>query len=187
MANKNRASGDWYPTLECDEEVEPTAPADGETTTSWPEVRPRRQAGLLDSDFHVPADVACGSLVRRQIQDLATEACMSPGDTADLILAVSEAFNNAVRHGTSRPGDMIELSADIRRGKAVIEMRYRGERFAVLPPELPPPTASSGRGRYIMAMLLDQIEYQFDTPWTVARLVKHYRRMPAPQPGGGCA
>jgi anti-sigma regulatory factor (Ser/Thr protein kinase) len=150
-------------------------------------VLPLREGPWPGERFDVPADLAYGTAVRRQIQSVATDHCMSPADTADLVLAVSEAFNNAVRHGTSGPDDLIQFSVQIDRGKAAIELRYLGEAFEAGVPELPPPTSSSGRGRYIMAMLLDRVEYRFDPPWTTVRLVKSYRIQPAPQTGGGCA
>jgi anti-sigma regulatory factor (Ser/Thr protein kinase) len=106
---------------------------------------------------------------------------MSPSDTADLVLAVSEAFNNAVRHGTSEPQDVIELSLRINAREAEVELRYRGEPFAVGVPELPPPTSASGRGRYIMSMLLDQVDYVFEPPWTAVRMLKLYNRANTPR------
>ena len=101
-------------------------------------------------------------------------------DTADLVLAVSEAFNNAIRHGTSRAIDPIEFIVEIAEGTATVELRYLGEPFAAGNPELPAAHSSNGRGRYIMAMLLDEVDYRFDAPWTRLRLVKRYRTFPKP-------
>jgi anti-sigma regulatory factor (Ser/Thr protein kinase) len=149
--------------------------AERDTPTALTTIVPLRDGPWPGQRFHVPANLAYGTAVRRQIQGVATDHFLSPADTADLVLAVSEAFNNAVRHGTSGAEDSIEFRLQFEDGKAGIELRYLGEPFNAGTPDLPPPTAASGRGRYIMSMLLDQIDYRFDNPWTILRLVKNFR------------
>lgn len=173
-SNANVIAADWDDLWESDVTlVEPT------TAEALGEIVPLRDGDWLGESFRVPADLAYGTLVRRQIQGMATEQSMSPDDTADLVLATSEAFNNAVRHGTSRPFDTIECEVQFSDGTATVELRYLGESFAASTPELPPSGSPNGRGRYIMAMLLDDVQYRFESPWTTVRLAKHYRR-PSP-------
>jgi anti-sigma regulatory factor (Ser/Thr protein kinase) len=174
-SSTNAIAADWDDLWESDVTlVEPTA------AESLGDIVPLRDGEWPGDSFRVPADLAYGTLVRRQIQSMATEQSMSPDDTADLVLAASEAFNNAVRHGTSRPFDTIACEVHFAEGKATIELRYLGEPFVAGTPELPPTGSPNGRGRYIMAMLLDEVQYQFASPWTTVRLAKNYRRSPAP-------
>jgi anti-sigma regulatory factor (Ser/Thr protein kinase) len=144
-------------------------------------ILPLRDGAWPGERFHVPADLAYGTVVRRQIQGMATERSMSPEDTADLVLAVSEAFNNAIRHGTARTIDPVEFRVEIADGTASVALRYLGEPFAAGRPELPGDLSPNGRGRYIMSRLLDDVVYQFDPPWTVIRLTKRYRPFAKPQ------
>jgi anti-sigma regulatory factor (Ser/Thr protein kinase) len=114
-----------------------------------------------------PADLAYGSAVRQALQSAATER---------LVLAVSEAFTNAVRHGNCRPGDCVWLAVQWRPGEVAIRMRYLGERFEVEEPVLPPVGSQHGRGRYIMSRLLDSVEYRFEGPWTELRLARRLQQ-----------
>jgi anti-sigma regulatory factor (Ser/Thr protein kinase) len=152
--------------------------ADRDSPEALRAVVPLRDGPWSGERFQVPAELAYGTAVRRQIQNLTTDQGIAPADTADLVLAVSEAFNNAVRHGRSGPQDAIEVALQVSPEQVFLELRYRGDPFVAGTPELPPPTASSGRGRYIMARLLDQVEYHFDPPWTLVRLVKGYQLSP---------
>jgi anti-sigma regulatory factor (Ser/Thr protein kinase) len=180
IATQYHLPPDWDDSWESDVAlVEPSAPE------SLKEILPLREGAWTGERFQVPAELACGTLVRRQIQSLATDRSMSPDDTADLVLAVSEAFNNAVRHGTAGPDEPIEFSVQIADGTASIQIRYLGEPFPAGEPALPPATSTRGRGRYIMAMLLDDIHYQFDPPWTALQLVKRYEMLPAPPLSNG--
>jgi anti-sigma regulatory factor (Ser/Thr protein kinase) len=122
-----------------------------------------------------PADLAYGSAVRHAIQGAATERLIPPDDTADLVLAVSEAFNNAVRHGNCRPEDCVWVTARWDPAEVTIELRYRGEPFPAEEPSLPPASSPRGRGRYIMNRLMDAVEYRFDAPWTELRMLRRFR------------
>jgi anti-sigma regulatory factor (Ser/Thr protein kinase) len=180
MANENPASTERWTATEWDDSWESDIALETAPTMSLGEIIPLGEGAGPGDRFAVPADLAFGTLVRRQIQNIATEQSMSPDDTADLVLAVSEAFNNAVRHGTSRAYDPIEIAVAFGDGRATIEMRYRGEPFSVGVPQLPSAGSASGRGRYIMAMLLDDVVYQFDASWTTLLMAKNYRTFPAP-------
>jgi anti-sigma regulatory factor (Ser/Thr protein kinase) len=108
-----------------------------------------------------PAAPAYASAVRQMIQAAAIDRMVSPDDTADLILATSEAFANAVRQPDA----------------VTLRLRYRGAPFAVDDaPGLPAPDATSGRGRAIMDRLLDQVEYRFRDGWTEVTLARRLRR-----------
>lgn len=123
-----------------------------------------------------PAAPAFASAVRRLVQGTAIDRMICPEDTADIVLAASEAFANAVRHGESGPGDAIWICQQWRPGEVTIRLRYRGAPFPVESLELPTPDATSGRGRYIMSRLLDQVEYRFRGGWTEVTLARRLRR-----------
>jgi anti-sigma regulatory factor (Ser/Thr protein kinase) len=124
-----------------------------------------------------PAAPAYASAVRQMIQAAAIDRMVSPDDTADLILATSEAFANAVRHGDCGPEDAVWISQHWRPDAVTLRLRYRGAPFAVDDaPGLPAPDATSGRGRAIMDRLLDQVEYRFRDGWTEVTLARRLRR-----------
>jgi anti-sigma regulatory factor (Ser/Thr protein kinase) len=184
MANDKTGSADCFTSAAWDDAWENNvALTDGGGPAALQEILPLQDMAWSGDRFQVPADLAYGTMVRRRIQSLATDHAMSPDDTADLVLAVSEAFNNAVRHGTSGPEDPIEFTVRFAEGTATIELRYLGESFPIQTPSLPAESSSNGRGRYIMAMLLDRMDYRFDAPWTVLRLAKQYRTLAAPPVG----
>jgi anti-sigma regulatory factor (Ser/Thr protein kinase) len=122
-----------------------------------------------------PADLAYGSAIRQTIQGAAIDRMVSPDDTADLVLAVSEAFTNAVRHGSCRAGDCIWMAVEWGAEVATIHLRYLGDRFDTEEPALPPASSQQGRGRYIMSRLLDVIEYRFEEPWTELRMSRRFQ------------
>jgi anti-sigma regulatory factor (Ser/Thr protein kinase) len=123
-----------------------------------------------------PATHGFGSVVRQSLQAAAIDRMVCPEDTADLVLATSEAFANAVRHGDSGPGDTVWICQDWRPGEVTLHLRYRGAPFPAEPPHLPAPEATSGRGRYIMSRLMERVAYRFWDGWTEVTLSRPLRR-----------
>jgi anti-sigma regulatory factor (Ser/Thr protein kinase) len=144
-----------------------------EPTATWEGWRPRGADAIWRA---FPAELAYGSAIRQAIQCAAIDRRISPEDTADLVLAVSEAFTNAVRHGNCRPGDCVWLAIQWLPSAVAIRMRYPGEQFEVHDPVLPPVGSQQGRGRYIMSRLLDSVEYRFEGPWTELRLARRFQQ-----------
>lgn len=140
-----------------------------EPLPAWPEAGEQEWRGF-------PATPAFASAVRQSIQAAAIDRMVCPEDTADLVLATSEAFANAVRHGACGPEDAVWLAQQWRPDGVTIRLRYRGAPFAAEAPGLPPSAAASGRGRYIMNRLMDQVEYRFAGGWTELTLTHRLRR-----------
>ena len=93
-------------------------------------------------------------------------------ETADMLLAASEAVNNAICHGSMGSEDHLWVAVEATDCELVVTLEYRGEPFAVAPPALPEITETHGRGRYLMEQLMDRVTYVFDDHWTRTELRK---------------
>lgn len=96
-------------------------------------------------------------------------------EAADMVLAASEAFNNAVCHGSMRGSDSLWLGIEAADRELVVTLEYRGEPFAASAPALPEADQPHGRGRYLMQRLTDSVAYAFDQNWTRIELRKRVR------------
>jgi serine/threonine-protein kinase RsbW len=161
----------WAETLLSDERsaAERTLDPVTESLPAWPSGGGPEWRGF-------PAAPAYASAVRQMVQAAAIDRMVSPDDTADIVLATSEAFANAVRHGDCGPEDAVWISQQWRPEAVTLRLRYRGAPFAPDIPDLPSPDATSGRGRVIMNRLLDQVSYQFRDGWTEVTLARRLRR-----------
>ena len=98
---------------------------------------------------------------------------VSPEVSGDLILATSEACNNAFQH--SGDGAELDVSVSYLDGTVTIEVADRGRGFdfekerAEWPPIL---LRSGGRGLYIIAEVTDQVEVVRRQPGTLVRMFK---------------
>src|SRR5713226_8313810 len=54
-------------------------------------------------------------------------------EAADMVLAVSEAFNNAICHGSIRSGGHLWVRIEAAGGELVVTLAYRGAPFALVP------------------------------------------------------
>lgn len=123
--------------------------------------------------FAVPVELAHGSVVRQTVRRLLAAASQFPADTVDeIILAVGEAFANAVAHGSGSRYEQVGVSVWARERSVAIELRYPGEPFDPVPPEAPDLDQLTGRGRFLMTALMDAVEYDFPPGETIVRLAK---------------
>jgi anti-sigma regulatory factor (Ser/Thr protein kinase) len=95
-----------------------------------------------------------------------------PEEAADMVLAASEAFNNAICHGSMRSGDHLWVGIEAVGMEIVVTLAYRGAPFPLVPPSLPPADQPDGRGRYLMEQLTDCIAYTFEQGKTCVELRK---------------
>jgi anti-sigma regulatory factor (Ser/Thr protein kinase) len=128
--------------------------------------------------FAVPVDGSQSGIVRQTVRQLLT-ATELPEDVAeDVILALGEAFSNAVVHGGGTRWEQVAICAwasprsPDTRGHVGIEMRYPGAPFDTRPPAMPMPEQLTGRGRYLMTLLMDSVTYLFPPGETIVRLEK---------------
>jgi anti-sigma regulatory factor (Ser/Thr protein kinase) len=141
----------------------------------YPPGRRRGGAALLER-LTLPADQASGREVRQALADL-YRRCGVPGDRGDdFSLAVSEAFSNAVRHGTCAEEDEIDVCLEMSAEGCCVTLSYAGEPFTLDSPGLPHDTSTNGRGRYLMSVLADAVEYEFAQGRTRVMLSKRWLR-----------
>ena len=98
-----------------------------------------------------------------------------PEEAADMVLAASEAFNNAICHGSMRNGDHLWVGIEAAGIEIAVTLAYRGAPFALVPPSLPEADQPHGRGRYLMEQLTDCVAYTFEQGKTYVELRKRIR------------
>ncbi|MFD0469478.1 ATP-binding protein [Nonomuraea thailandensis] len=76
---------------------------------------------------------------------------------ADMLLAVSEACSNAVRHGG--PANRYEVTAAIGAGQCDVRVADNGDGVPTMPHSFPPPDTENGRGLLIMRSVVDEISF----------------------------
>jgi anti-sigma regulatory factor (Ser/Thr protein kinase) len=122
--------------------------------------------------FAVPVELAHGSVIRQRIRGL-LEATQFPAEVVDdVVLAVGEAFANAVVHGSGTQFEQVDVVVWARQRSVSIELRYPGEPFDVAAPPVPELDQLTGRGRFLMRALMDAVQYDFLPGETVVRLEK---------------
>jgi anti-sigma regulatory factor (Ser/Thr protein kinase) len=122
--------------------------------------------------FGVPVDLAHGTLIRQQIRGL-LETTEFPDDTVDdVVLAVGEAFANAVAYGSGSRYEQVGVSVCARQRSVSIELRYPGEPFDPVLPGEPDLEQLAGRGRFLMYALMDVVHYEFPPGETIVRMGK---------------
>jgi anti-sigma regulatory factor (Ser/Thr protein kinase) len=125
--------------------------------------------------FAVPIDRSQCGVVRKTVREL-LETAGFLGDVAeDVLLALGEAFANAVAHGSGTRFEQVGISTSAHRRHVAMELRYPGEPFDTRPPAEPSLDQLTGRGRYLMAMLMDSVTYTFPPGETIVRLEKTIR------------
>ncbi len=124
--------------------------------------------------FVVPVELAHGSLLRQKIRGLLETAQFPEDAVEDVVLAVGEAFANAVAHGSGSRFEQVGISVWARPRGFAIELRYPGEPFDPVLPVEPDLDQLTGRGRFLMYALMDAVHYDFPPGETVVRLEKQF-------------
>ncbi|TYP92570.1 serine/threonine-protein kinase RsbW [Fodinibius salinus] len=98
------------------------------------------------------------------VEELTTWASLDDGDSDRIMLAISEAVNNAILHGNEQnPEKNVYLSTVLKDGKLIIHIRDEGEGFD--PGEIPDPLEEEnllnegGRGIYLMRQYADDVQF----------------------------
>lgn len=129
----------------------------------------------MEQCLHLEADLSAARVLRQAVIALCEQAQADEAAIGDFALAVSEAFSNAVRHGVGTRQARIEARVEVSGDGARVCLRYPGEPFALDEPYLPAPDATGGRGRFLMSVLTDQVQYHFERGMTQATLTKGWR------------
>jgi len=125
-------------------------------------------------EIRIPARLQYVSSVRRVVMETARRAGLSQVEAGDLLLAVSEACNNAIQHGAGNiPGAEITVRIFTEPGGVHVEVSDPGAGFD--PGALWEPRSETphGRGMLLMMQLTDKVEYTSDGHGTTVKLSKH--------------
>jgi anti-sigma regulatory factor (Ser/Thr protein kinase) len=129
---------------------------------------------MVERRLTLEADVASGRMLRRSLVQLCNQFPVDEETVGDFALAVSEAFSNAVRHGVPSHSARVEALIRVTSTSGCVVLQYPGEPFAQDEPSLPDPASIGGRGRYLIKLLVDRVEYTFSAGMTHAELWKHW-------------
>ncbi len=112
-----------------------------------------------------PAAAITVPAIRHAIVRLLGATSLDPQRKADVLLAVTEAAANAVRHGSTSPTDRIDLEANLRRDSLTVTIRDYG-------PGIPrdAPSTGPGLGLPLISALADHTELHHAHPGTRATL-----------------
>ena len=96
---------------------------------------------------------------RERIRDYLLAHCDDPRLVDEVVLCIEEACTNAIRHSGS--GDWIQVSLEFEDASLVARVKDDGRGFDVAsfdPAVMPDLMATGGRGLYLMAQLMDDLE-----------------------------
>lgn len=81
------------------------------------------------SRFSLPADPAASSVLRRFIREIARGTNLSAQEIAELQVAVTEAFNNALAEQKYAGEGRVALKIDARPDEIIVDLAYRDTHF----------------------------------------------------------
>ena len=123
-------------------------------------------------ELWLPAELTSAAIARRVIREAAKDAGLDAIETADVVLAGSEAVANAIEHGSPRAGDMIRVRIQLNERALTVEVRDCGS-FPAAPK---PDDYERGRGLPIIGMVSDRVEVDPRPDGTVLRFAKQLSR-----------
>jgi serine/threonine-protein kinase RsbW len=119
----------------------------------------------------LPATPAGVPQARAIVREVADDLRLDGGIKWELMLATSEAFANAVEHGSPCDPRGILLRVETRDGRVGVEVRDCGGRYETRRGSRKEP-GLGGRGMPIIAAVMDQLEVVPDTGATCVRFAK---------------
>lgn len=119
----------------------------------------------------LPAAAVSVPRARSLVCEAAAEAGLDGERTWDLMLATSEAFANAVKHGQAWPNQCILLSTEPSGRGLRVEVSDRGIFDSTLEPA--PLDSTSGRGIPIIAAVVDRLEVTNNNGGTLVSFERH--------------
>lgn len=128
----------------------------------------------VEQQLVLSAELAAVRLLRKSLLQLCEQVPVDAEVAGDFALAVSEAFSNAVRHGCRATRVSVQARIEVTSEGARVTLHYPGEPFTLDEPRLPEPASTGGRGRYLMSVLADRVEYTFESGMTRAVLSKRW-------------
>ncbi|WP_433246804.1 ATP-binding protein [Streptosporangium sp. CA-135522] len=128
----------------------------------------------MDIEFSLalPREAIGIPMVRRALGDSLRSLGVTEDCVSDILLAVTEACANAVRHGG--PANRYEVEAAVGYGRCDVRIIDRGHGLTRVPEQHPSADIENGRGILIMQAVVDEISFDI-TPGrgTTVHLRKH--------------
>lgn len=136
---------------------------------------------VFEADY--PAEPQVVHQVRERVDDFVRPCGLAADELDALKVALSEAFSNAVCHGSPLgPRNRVHLRCEADGQRLVVQITDEGGGF--LPTRIALPEfeewKTSGRGLFIMQELMDAVEFEVVPGGTRVRLVK-YLLLPQPE------
>ncbi len=129
-----------------------------------PQTSASRQTASPQLRFHVPLEASHLLRARERLRDYLGEYCASSELIDDIVLCIEEACANAIRHSGAHDDMEIALRfADD--GRLVALVKDAGQGFDVEsfdPHAAPDPACDHGRGLFIIASFMDELELRSD-------------------------
>lgn len=129
----------------------------------------------LGAVYRLPGEAPSVPLIRNYVGAVAREIGFSEAGVRDILIAVSEAATNALKHGSPQGDrDEIGVRCHLEADRLVIEVMDRGNGFDPL--SVPVPIAEQmregGMGVFFMRTLMDEVSFDCGSGGTTVRLVK---------------
>jgi serine/threonine-protein kinase RsbW len=122
------------------------------------------------------------SRIEKFLEELNTVAKLDDGAFYRLLVATTEAVNNAIVHGNgSDPKKKVCVNCDIVNSSIYVYVKDEGSGFN--PDILPNPTEKdnlmrpSGRGVFLMRTLMDEVRFHFTEEGTVVEMILDYGKL----------
>lgn len=122
------------------------------------------------------------SKIEKFLEDVNVVARLDDGAFYRLLVATTEAVNNAIVHGNkSDPGKQVCVNCDIVNSSIYVYVKDEGPGFD--PDSIPNPTEKdnlmrpSGRGVFLMRTLMDDVRFHFTEEGTVVELILDYGKL----------
>lgn len=122
------------------------------------------------------------SKIEEFLEEVNRKAKLDDGSFYRLVVATTEAVNNAIVHGNkSNPKKKVCVNCDIVNSSIFVYVKDEGRGFD--PDSLPNPTERdnilkpSGRGVFLMRSLMDEVRFHFTEEGTVVEMVLDFSKL----------
>ena len=120
-------------------------------------------ATLLNKKIQINSQTNPEGIVERAIVDVCEQMQISEEKFGNILLAVTEAVDNAIEHGNkNNPDKKVQLSYHTSPKEITFAVTDQGQGFdvnAITDPTNPENAENAGRGILIMKMLADKLEF----------------------------
>jgi serine/threonine-protein kinase RsbW len=135
----------------------------------------------FDVELKIPSDMQFIELLDTVISDVLQKIDLEEEDKAAVNLALIEAGTNAIKHGNKNdPTKDVHCVVSVEDDKLTIRIKDKGMGFdpntLKNPLDLEHLHDASGRGIYLINVLMDEVEYDFDLTGTEIRMTKYIKK-----------